>query len=55
VIQLPVPEREGYGFFGWYLDESLSQAVETSFMLPDEDLTLYPEWKKIITDRKSVV
>ena len=49
VIQLPVPEREGYGFFGWYLDESLSQAVETSFMLPDEDLTLYPEWKKVIT------
>ena len=49
VIQLPEPEREGYGFFGWYLDESLSQAVETSFMLPDEDLTLYPEWKKVIT------
>jgi len=49
VVQLPELSREGYGFFGWYLDEGLTQGIDSSYKLPNEDITLFPKWKKVVT------
>jgi hypothetical protein len=51
VVQLPELSREGYGFFGWYLDETLLEPILEPYTFPDEDLTLYPLWKKEISIR----
>lgn len=49
IIQLPEPSRDGYGFFGWYLDESLTQKVQDSYVLTEADVILYPDWKREVT------
>ena len=48
VVTLPDLSREGYGFFGWYLDEGLTQGVNSSYRLPNEDQVLFPKWKKVV-------
>lgn len=40
---LPVPEREGYTFEGWYLDAELAEKAESFVM--KKDVTLYAAWK----------
>lgn len=45
VMKLAVPERQGYLFKGWYIDE----ACETEFdsTIPEEDITIYAKWEII--------
>ncbi len=43
-LNLPVPEREGYKFTGWYTDaETLNKFTSTT--MPRADLTLYAGWE----------
>ena len=41
-----IPEKLGYVFEGWYLDENLTVLFDFS-SIPDEDLTLYAKWEPI--------
>lgn len=52
IEEMPVPEKKGYEFQGWYLDQGLTKPY---FISGDEnysrqkvsgDLTLYPKWRK---------
>ncbi len=40
-----VPEREGYTFSGWYLDDSYKEAVVYPYIL-EADTTFYAKWVK---------
>ena len=44
--KLPVPEKEGYRFEGWYKDEARTEAVEEDYV-PTEDTVLYAKWKQL--------
>ncbi len=41
-ITLPIPQREGYGFTGWYLENGTSVTANT---MPAITATLYAHWK----------
>lgn len=43
-INLPIVEKEGYSFEGWYYDESYSTPYITTLM-PAEDINLYAKWE----------
>ncbi len=43
-VSLPVPEREGYSFDGWYLDEALTESAENKEV--NGEVHLYAKWKK---------
>ncbi len=43
-IPLPAPEREGYVFGGWYLDEELTEKAENPTV--SGELHLYAKWDK---------
>ncbi len=43
-LQLPKPNKEGYDFSGWYLDEMLSDVFELDKM-PANNLLLYAKWE----------
>ena len=46
VNYLPVPEKPGYLFLGWYLGLDVnSPKVETGFLI-SQDMTLYAKWQK---------
>ena len=45
-ISLPSPERLGYTFGGWYLDEALESSA-SFLILSNEDRTLYAKWDPI--------
>lgn len=38
---LPIPNRDGYNFEGWYLDENHTQVFSR---MPSSDVTLYAKW-----------
>lgn len=42
---LPIPEKEGYKFDGWYLDEEMTQKVEGDIEITD-DTTLYAKFSE---------
>ena len=42
-ITLPSPEREGYTFAGWYIDEE-SETEYTETTIPAKNITLYPKF-----------
>lgn len=45
--KLPVPEKIGYIFSGWYLDEKLTIPYTDGILyLYMKDVTLYPKWEK---------
>lgn len=48
------PVREGYRFLGWYLDPEGTQSYVFSVM-PEEDVTLYALWERLVTPSPSVV
>ena len=51
-LYLPLPEREGYDFTGWYLDQSLTQfagAYRDSCRIT-KDTDFYAKWEKIEDD-----
>lgn len=39
-IEIEIPEVVGYSFKGWYLEETY-ETVYSSYLMPDEDITLY--------------
>ena len=45
-ITLPVPEREGYSFEGWYTDEAFSGNA-VSKITADKNVTFYARWEKL--------
>ena len=50
VIELPVPQREGYGFAGWYFEEDCSGTAVTTHNMPavgtdgSNTANLYAKW-----------
>ncbi len=47
-LYLPMPEKEGYGFAGWYLDKSLTQFAGTyrdAYRIT-KDTDFYAKWEK---------
>lgn len=42
-ITLPVPEREGFTFNGWYYDSLFNELI-TGNIIIEEDITLYANW-----------
>lgn len=50
-ILLPIIEREGYVFEGWYADSALTEKF-TDIIMPDKDITLYAKWNQMISDKK---
>lgn len=40
---LPMPEREGYVFIGWYLDEGLTEQFDATELIMS-DVVLYARW-----------
>ncbi|MBE6941106.1 MAG: hypothetical protein E7455_02305 [Ruminococcaceae bacterium] len=45
--ELPVPQREGGTFLGWYTDPEEGELV-TEETVPAEDITLYPRWEMAV-------
>ena len=43
-IELNNPEREGYTFGGWYIDENLTNKIEKITKSMNGDITLYAKW-----------
>lgn len=46
---LPTPEKEGFGFEGWYLTEDFSGDPVTEISSADKDLTFYAKWEQLAT------
>ncbi len=46
-ISLPVPERKGYIFAGWYADKDFVSEVKTKEDLEYRNTTLYAKWEPI--------
>ena len=44
---LPVPDKEGYEFVGWYEDENLTNELSYTTM-PSNNLTIFAKWDPII-------
>lgn len=42
---LPVPEKAGSAFAGWYTDQALTTPF-TATVFPENDITLYAKWKR---------
>ena len=45
-LELPIPERAGYDFIGWYYDAELKSKVDPQSPVVDGDVTLYAAWEK---------
>ena len=46
-VRLPVPERTGSSFLGWYTDQELKNAAELTegcYIMPAHDVQLYAAW-----------
>ncbi len=44
--KLPVPERDGYVFCGWFTDRALTKKAESPFRVPVREITLFAKWEK---------
>ena len=44
---LPVPEKAGYSFEGWYLSADFSGNAVTSIVVGDADVTYYAKWEQL--------
>ncbi|MGM9942164.1 MAG: InlB B-repeat-containing protein [Bulleidia sp.] len=45
---LPVPEKKGYDFTGWYADKTCT--VQAPEIMPENSLTLYAGWKEVYVE-----
>ena len=45
-VKLPIAEREGFTFMGWYTDKQVFVGKAGSTYKPDQDITLYAKWEK---------
>lgn len=43
------PTRLGYRFDGWYLDEGLTQQVNSETLMPAQNQTIYAKWTRVYT------
>lgn len=48
-FELPIPQREGYVFEGWYSDVDLTNAYSLS-TIPLVNITLYAKWNELIVE-----
>ncbi|MBQ4536128.1 MAG: InlB B-repeat-containing protein [Lachnospiraceae bacterium] len=48
-IQLPLPQREGYSFGGWFYDKTFQKPAGDAGdqLVPDEDIVLYAQWVEL--------
>lgn len=46
--ELPIPERDGYEFEGWYLNENFTGEAVVS-VVAEADVTYYAKWAKLYT------
>lgn len=44
-MQLPIPQRDGYSFLGWYEDENFKTKVESDKYILDAPKHFYAKWK----------
>lgn len=48
-VELPVPEKFGYRFIGWYLSADFSgEPIEGEEFVPVSDTTLYAKWEQLV-------
>ena len=43
-VELPTLEKEGYTFDGWYTEKTGGTKINTKYVTPVEDVTLYAHW-----------
>ena len=50
ITGLPIPEKSGYCFDGWYMDDRLTQEFYSD-CITDKDMTLFAKWlpKTVLT------
>lgn len=53
-VILPIPERAGYNFAGWYTESSYQNKITVIDTSDYGDLTLYAKWTKCIDSRYNV-
>lgn len=53
-MKLPIPERTGYNFAGWYLESSCQNKLSTIEDCRYGDLTLYAKWTRCIDSAYNV-
>ena len=44
VVALPIPEKEGYYFAGWYTESTFENVVDAVYTVTADDVTLYAKW-----------
>lgn len=44
-LTLPIPEKDGFIFDGWYKDSALQEKVDNTIIV-EEDMTLYAKWHR---------
>jgi uncharacterized repeat protein (TIGR02543 family) len=54
VVRLMLPEREGYRFDGWFLDEAFTRPIDR-FVTIQSDLDVYGKWIEIIKEPYQMV
>jgi uncharacterized repeat protein (TIGR02543 family) len=54
VVRLMLPEREGYRFDGWFLDEAFTRPTDR-FVTIQSDLDVYAKWIEIIKEPQEIV
>ncbi len=48
-INLEIPEKNGYSFMGWYLNQNWTEKVTDEEYAPTSNTTLYAKWKRDYT------
>ncbi len=48
------PEKEGFEFLGWYLDEELSEVIDEVSFLITENSVFYAKWQEITSDAEEI-
>ena len=44
-IELPVPEKQGFTFMGWYRESGFVNEIESGTLMPANNLVLYARWQ----------
>lgn len=56
IPQFDSPTKDGYYFYGWFLDESFSQSAYHLFYYPvQEEVTLYAKWTEVNDNPKVAI
>lgn len=49
---IPVPEKEGFEFIGWFVDPEFKNSFY-SMKMPGYDMCLYAKWRNVTSEEKS--